>query len=188
MKGKNLFTIFKPILIALHQITRILPVFIINFLWNLLTPFEGKISCGFRYVLLARLCKSCGDNIFIGRNVTLKNVFNLTIGSNVSIHSNSYIDAIGDIDIRDNVSIAHNCSLISFDHTWEDKTIPIKYNDTKNAPIIIDTDVWVGCGVRILSGTTIKPRTVIAAGSVIKGECQGYSIYAGIPAKKIKGI
>lgn len=188
MTGENIFKRLKPLFIVLQQIARIIPLFIINFFWSLLLPFEGKISCGFRYVLLARLCKNCGDNVFIGRNVTIKNTFNLVVGSNVSIHANSYIDAFGEITIKDNVSIAHNCSLISFDHSWDDEKKPIKYNATKNGPIVIDSDVWIGCGVRVLSNTTIKTRTIIAAGSVVKGACDGHSIYAGVPARKIKDI
>lgn len=188
MTGKNVFKILKPFFILLTKTAKIIPLFIISLFWSLLVPFEGKVSCGLRYVLLSRLCKSCGDNVYIGKNVTLKNTFNLVIGSNVSIHANCYIDASGGIDIGDNVSIAHNSSIISFEHTWDNLQVPIKYNPTRLDKIIICEDIWIGCGVRVLAGSKVNTRVIVAAGSVVKGELDEKSIYAGVPCRKIKDL
>ena len=128
------------------------------------------------------------ENVYIAENVVLKNSQGLTIGSNFSLHEFSYIDAIGGIEIGDNVSIAHNCSLVSFEHTWNDRETPIKYNSTINHPIFIGDDVWIGCGVRVLSGAVIENRVVVAAGAVVKGTLEAGYLYGGIPARKLKKL
>ena len=54
--------------------------------------------------------------------------------------------------------------------------------------IKIGNDVWLGCGVRILSGTVIEDRVIIAAGAVVKGHLESGYIYGGVPAKRLKKL
>ena len=61
----------------------------------------------------------------------------------------------------------HISTLITTNHTWNDTTIPIKYNEVSKGKIVIKDDVWIGCGVRVLSNVTIKQRSVVAAGSIV---------------------
>ena len=106
-----------------------------------------------------------------------------------------YIDGCGGIEIGDNVSIAHSTSIVSFNHTYEKVDIPIKYNPISCGYIYIYNDfcsvyndVWIGCGVRILSGVTIGNRSIVAAGSVVTANVTPYTLVGGIPAKFIKQI
>ncbi|WP_220727602.1 acyltransferase, partial [Marinilactibacillus psychrotolerans] len=84
------------------------------------------------------------------------------------------------------VSIAHSTSILSSDHTWDDKSLPIKYNKLSLKPVTIKSDVWLGCGVRILAGSFINKRVVIAAGAVVNKTIESNILAGGIPAKKIK--
>ena len=77
---------------------------------------------GIRFICIKRLAASCCGNVAIFPYVTLKHIEKLHIGDNVSIHTMCYLDALGGIKIGDNVSIAHQSSLISFDHTCSDLT------------------------------------------------------------------
>ena len=52
--------------------------------------------------------------------------------------------------------------------------------------INIGHDVWIGGHTIILSGSTIGNGTVIGAGSLVSGNLESYSIYAGNPIKKIR--
>lgn len=188
VKGKKIFGLVRPALLGLSSLFKFLPRAFSYFLWDITSLFEGKISCGLRYSILKAYSKECGDNIFIGKNVIIKNLSNLSLGENISIHANCYIDAAGSIFIGENVSIAHNSSLISFEHTWDNLDVPIKYNETMLKPIFIENDVWIGCGVRVLGGSKIDKRAIVAAGSIVKGKLGGGSIYAGAPSRKIRSI
>lgn len=52
--------------------------------------------------------------------------------------------------------------------------------------IIIEDDVWIGFGSIILTGVRICRGSIIAAGSVVTGDVLPFSIYGGVPAKKIR--
>lgn len=169
-------------------VVSLLPKRIIYLIYNIFKNTGGYIGLGIRYACIKNIASVCGTNVAIFPNVIIKNIERLSLGDNVSIHSFCYIDASGTITIGNNVSIAHGCSLISFTHTWNDLTQPIKYNPCVSKPIDIQDDVWIGCGARIIGECSISSRNVIGAGSVIKGKTEPKSLYAGVPAELIKKI
>ena len=188
LNGRELFSKFKIIIDIVSYFFTWLPDFILDFIWGWANGFEGKLAIAVRYLILKSRIKSCGANVYIGKNVTIKNFGNLSIGNNVSIHANCYIDSKGGIKVGNNVSIAHNSSLISFEHTWLDHTLPIKYNNIKLGFISIGDDVWIGCGVRILANTKINNRCVVAAGAVVNTTLYSEALYGGVPCKKLKNL
>lgn len=54
--------------------------------------------------------------------------------------------------------------------------------------IIIEDGCWIGARAIILPGVTIHKGCVIAAGAVVQKNCLENSLYAGVPAKKIKDL
>ncbi|MNR09087.1 putative acetyltransferase [compost metagenome] len=118
----------------------------------------------------------------------MKNVENLEVGDNVSIHAGCYIDAAGGVEIGNNVSIAHQSSIVAFEHTWGEQNLPIKYNKTVSSGVLISSDVWIGCGVRVLDGSRIDERVVVAAGAVVKGRLASRGVYGGVPVRRLKSI
>ena len=188
MNGRSFFKRFYFIAYSLSKIFKVLPSFFVWFLWDVISPFRGKMAVLTRYCLLAGRAKKFGSNIYIGRSVNLKNVEHLSIGDNVSVHDSCYLDALGRLEIGYNVSIAHHTSILTFNHTWDDTALPIKYNPVQKAPVIINDDVWIGCGVRIMPGVVIGTRSIIAAGSVVTRDVPPGVIVAGVPARVIKSI
>lgn len=182
------FAKYEALIFAFVLFFKVLPGFFAKFSWWMFAGSESKLAILIRYAFLKKYCRSVGDNVFIGKYVVLKGCDNLTIGSNVSIHAFSYIDADGGVEIGDNVSIAHACSVVSFNHTWSNPELPIKYNPTCRCAIKISDDVWIGCGVRVLAGSLIRQRVVVAAGAVVCNELASEALYGGIPAKFIKTI
>lgn len=188
MKGKDRFKKNKIIIILLTGIFKVLPITFRKFIYDSTSMFGGSIFIGIRYALLKTMFKKMGQNVYIGKYVTIKHHSKISIGNNVSIHDFSYVDGQGELIIKDNVSIAHNCSILTANHGWNDKTIPIKYNKQTQKKVIIKEDVWIGCAVRILSGVTINNRTVIAAGAVVNKSVSENCLVGGVPAKLIKKI
>lgn len=139
-----------------------------------------------RYILLANLAESIGDNVSICEDVILLSPEKMHLGSNISIHPYSYIEAGGGLKIGDNVSIATHSVIITETHTWGNNKIPIKYNPVLPTPIEIEDDVWVAAGVRIIGPCIIHKHAILAAGAVVKGEVSSGCIVGGVPAKVVK--
>lgn len=55
-----------------------------------------------------------------------------------------------------------------------------------NGQIIIEDEVWIGTGAKILSGVRIGKGAIIAAGSIVTKNVDPYAIVGGCPAKLIK--
>ena len=49
----------------------------------------------------------------------------------------------------------------------------------------IGSDCWIGANATIIAGVTIGHGTIIAANAVLTKDAEPFSVYAGIPAKKV---
>jgi len=188
MKGRSLFRIIKPFTYLFKIIFQITPMFLTMFIWRLSDLLGGYLGNFLKFSILFAKAKKCGSNIYIGKHVEIKKINQLEIGSNVSIHEFCYIDCTGGLSISNNVSIAHNCSIMTENHSWSDNSIPIKYNPMLTKPVEISEDCWIGCGVRVLAGSKLNKRTIVAAGSVVNKIYEGNVIIGGIPGKIIKTL
>lgn len=74
--------------------------------------------------------------------------------------------------------VLENAETFFEEQTWLDREAGIQ--------VIIGNDVWIGEDVRILEGVVIGDGAVIGAGAIVTKDVEPYSIYAGIPAKKLK--
>jgi len=188
MSGREKLEKYRHIIGLMIIISILIPKFIFNFLWTITASSEGSLPLLIRYFYVKKYAKACGDNIFIGKYVTIKNIQGLILESNISIHAYVYLDAYGEIDIGKDVSIANHSTLVSFEHTWVDYNKPIKYNQVDSRKIKIENDIWIGSGCRVLSGVTIQTRSIIAAGAVVNKNVPSKVIVGGVPCKVIKHI
>lgn len=188
MNGRNKFRKIKPVINLLVLFFSFFGSYINNFLFILFRNFPTKLGILIRYILLKNIAKNVGDNVAILQNVYLFNLQNIEFGNNVSIHPMCYIEGAGNIKIGNNVSIAHSTTLITTNHTWDNLDIAIKYNKETFDEIILEDDIWIGCGVRLLSGVHLKSRSVVAAGAVVNKSFNSNSLIGGVPAKLIKNL
>lgn len=186
--GNKTYYKYKSIIRFFSSLFNIVPGFVCRILWFSTNGLNNYFAVLVRYLVFFNASKSCGDNVYVGSSVILKNLDNCEVGCNVSIHDNCYIDAIGGLVIGDNVSIAHQSSILTFNHTWSDLKAPIKYNPIEQAPVIIGDDVWIGCGVRVMPGVTIGTRAIVAAGAVVTSDVPSGVIVGGVPAKVLREI
>lgn len=135
-----------------------------------------------RVALLRLAGATIGKNVHIGSFTFFQEPWNLAIGSRVSIHEFSFISAAGGLEIGSDVSIAHGTSILTTTHIYDVQGTPIRDSGIDHAAVQIADDVWIGCGVRILAGSTIGEGVVVAANSVVKGNLPRNTICVGAPA------
>lgn len=114
-----------------------------------------------------------GDNCTVWFNAVVRgDVHSITIGNNTNIQDGAVIHCTyqkAKTVIGSNVSIAHNA--IVHGCTVEDNVL------IGMGAIIMD-DAIIGAGSVIAAGAIVLPKTIVEPGS----------IYAGIPAKRIKDV
>ena len=101
------------------------------------------------------------------------------IGPNCYIHPN--------VTIGEFTLMGDNVSIIGGDHRYNVIGLPIILSGREGIKkTIIGKDCWIGSHSIIMSGVTISDGTIIAAGAVVTKNTEPYSIYGGVPAKKIR--
>ena len=132
-----------------------------------------------------------GENCYFAENATI--IGDVIIGNDCSVWFNAVIRGdVNSIVIGNKVNIQDGAVL----HTLYQKSkifignnVSIGHNVTVHGAKIHDF-VLVGIGATILDDAVVQENTIIAANSLIRsGEIlEPNSIYAGVPAKKVKDI
>lgn len=188
MRGRDIFRRYEWLIRFTVAVFRLLPGRALEFLWIVSDLAPGVAGVGLRYCVAKVRARACGAAVFFGPGVEVRNWSGLEIGSNVSIHRGCWVDAVGGVWIGSNVSIAHQCSILTSDHTYADPGLPIRDNALITRPVRIADDVWVGCGARVLAGVCIPSRCIVAAGAVVTRSPEPATIVGGVPAKLIKRL
>jgi len=108
----------------------------------------------------------------------------VSIGHRTTIGYQTYIFASKKITIGNDCLIAPFVYLVDSDHGIE-RSKPINQQANLIAPIVIEDDVWIATGAKILKGVTIHQGAVVAAGAIVKEDVPSYAIVGGMPAKII---
>lgn len=166
-------------------------------IWNRLRAFYQSLRVG-----------KLGKDVFVDKDVSLlrfpKNIFiddevvikqgaqicacnadsKIKIGKRTTVGYYTFVYASDSILIGNDCLIAPFVYIVDSDHSIQRGT-PINRQPNQTQSIIIEDDVWIATGAKILKGVRIGEGSVIAAGAVVLEEVPPYSIVGGIPAKII---
>lgn len=132
-----------------------------------------------------------GDNCFIAPNATI--VGDVVMGSDCSVWFNAVIRGdVNSIRIGNKVNVQDGAVI----HCTYEKTRAIIGNNVSighNAIVhgcVIEDNVLIGMGAIVMDNARVGSNSIIAAGAVVlEGTVvEAGSIYAGVPAKKVKTI
>jgi acetyltransferase-like isoleucine patch superfamily enzyme len=111
----------------------------------------------------------------------------IKIGKNCYIGDNVYFDLSNEVILEDNVVVSGYVSFITHSDCGRSQFLD-NFFPRKCQSIKIESDTWIGFKSTILSGVTIRKKTVIAANSLVQMDLESEALYGGIPAQKIKDI
>lgn len=111
----------------------------------------------------------------------------VVIGANSYINSGTVIYSGHGVIIGDDVLIAANCTFAPTNHEFRRRDVPIREQGFQpgRGGIVIEDDVWIGANCVILDGAIVHKGAVVAAGSLVRGELSGYTVYGGNPLREI---
>jgi maltose O-acetyltransferase len=110
----------------------------------------------------------------------------LSIGENTFINHGVLFDCSAPISIGKRCDVGPRVTMITGSHKVGGSER--RAGPKTAAPISIGDGAWIGASCTILPGVTIGRGAVIAAGSVVTRDCLPDTLYAGVPARRIRDI
>lgn len=151
-----------------------------------------------------------GRNVKISSNATIYNVDEIELGDNVRIDDFSVVS--GKVVFGRNIHVTPQCliaggsgGLVIHDfstfaygvkvftqsddylgETMTNSTVPSVYKNESKLKNVVGKHSIIGAGAIIMPGVNIGEGGAIGAGSVVLEDTSPWSVYAGVPARKLK--
>lgn len=118
---------------------------------------------------------------------SLNGLGTISIGESTWIGQYNNIRAGGaDIIIGRHCLISQYCTLVATNHSHKKHAYIKEQNSNQTRKgVVLEDDVWLGAGVSIMPGVTVKQGAIVGANSVVTGNVPEYEVWAGAPARKI---
>lgn len=153
--------------------------------------------------------KKIGKNILISKNSTYYSPESISFGDNtrvddfcvlsgkIEIGDNCHISShcriasgISKIKIKNYSSLSMSCVIIAESSDFNgdflgNPTFPRKYQKNEIKPVIIGEYCMIGTGTTIMPGVEMAEGSVVGAMSLLIRSTESWSVYFGIPARKI---
>ena len=155
-----------------------------RFLWYFINIIFFKSSLfpfnSLKLFLLRLFGCSLGKGVVIKPNVNIKYPWKLSLGNYVWIGEQVWIDNLDNVTIGNHVCISQGAILICGSHDYKKPSF-----DLITKEIILNDGVWVGAKSIILPGVVAESHAILSAGSVMSKNLENYTIYRGNPAEKV---
>ena len=136
---------------------------------------------GLKRSLLRLFGARIGKGVVIKPGVSIKYPWLLSIGDHSWIGEQVWIDNLAEVSIGRNVCISQGAMLLCGNHDYTKVAF-----DLMLWPIEIQDGVWIGAKAIVGPGSTCRSHAVLTAGSVCSGVLKAFTIYQGNPAVAIK--
>lgn len=121
----------------------------------------------------------------ISPNVRIQGLFEMDSGSSIAQNCTISGEKAG-VYVGKNVMIAPNVVIVAFNHGYKDITTPMVKQINEELPVYIEDDVWIASNCTIGRGVRIGKGSIIGANSFVNKDVPNFSVFGGVPAKKIK--
>lgn len=164
-----------------------------------------------RSTLEAAGFRALGEDVRVHATAVLVGCETITLGSRVRIDPYVVLSVSGGLTLGDNIHIASHCSLSGraaiemadfsglsqgvrvFSSTDDyggealtNPTVPEAFKRVQTAPVRLDRHAIVGAGAILLPGAHLGEGTAVGALSLVKGSLAPWSIYLGVPARRLR--
>lgn len=169
-----------------YSLSTIIRLEVESLILGVLSIFPTVLGVFIRGIASKCLFKEVAGFPWIQPRVIIVHADRITSGTHLGINSGAYINGVGGIEFGSNVLIGNNVTISSGQHPIEGEFPPIFSRLVIPKKIIINDDVWIGAGAVIMPGITLGKGSVIGANAVVTKNTEDYSVYVGVPAKKIR--
>ncbi len=132
-------------------------------------------------MLLRMTGASVGAGVVIKPRVTIKYPWKLAVGDHSWIGEQVWIDNLDQVTIGAHVCISQGALLLCGNHDYKKPTF-----DLITGPIVLEDGVWIGAKASVALGVTCGSHSVLAMGSVATKNLEEWIVYQGNPALAVR--
>lgn len=123
---------------------------------------------GIKTPLLRLFGSRVGRGVIIKPNVRIKFPWRLTVGDHCWIGQEVWIDNLANVTLESDVCISQGAYLCTGSHDHRSPTFELKV-----APILVKHGAWIAAKAIILQGAVIEAGEVVSAGAVVGKRVSG---------------
>ena len=122
--------------------------------------------------LLRLFGANIGRRVFLKPCITIKYPWKLTVGDHTWIGENVWIDNLGQVTIGSHCCLSQGALLLCGNHNYKKPTFDLMIGD-----ITLEDGVWIGARASIGPGVTCHSHSVVAMGSVATRDLEAWMIH-----------
>jgi putative colanic acid biosynthesis acetyltransferase WcaF len=135
------------------------------------------VSARVRSAILRLFGAKIGLNMYMKPGVKVKFPWYLTVGDHCWIGEDVWIDNLTQVSIGSHVCVSQGAYLCTGNHDWSKPNLKLF-----TSPIVLERGCWVGAKTVVGPGVTVREGAVLTAGSVATKDLEEFGIYSGNPA------
>lgn len=139
-------------------------------------PFYGA-----KRFILRLFGAKIGRGVVIKPHVSIKYPWRLIVGDYVWIGEQVWIDNLANVTIQSNCCISQGAMLLCGNHNYKKTTFDLIVKE-----IYLEEGSWVGARSLVTPGVRLGTHSLLTAGSTATSSLEPYFIYQGNPAVKVR--
>jgi putative colanic acid biosynthesis acetyltransferase WcaF len=156
-----------------NKLKIILWYFVNMTLFKTTLPIPSKI----KVKILKIFGTKVGSGIVIKPNVSIKYPWFLSIGNNCWIGEDVWIDNLTQVTLGNNVCLSQGSYLLTGSHDYKKEAFDLIIGE-----IVLEDGVWIGAKSVVCPSVVCKSHSILAVASVATKDLEEYAIYQGNPA------
>ncbi len=153
---------------------KLLTWYLVNyFIFFTSIPYPSR----FKTFLLRLFGAKTGVGLVIKPNTRIKYPWRLSIGNHCWIGEDVWIDNIENVSIGNNVCLSQGAVLLTGNHDYSKSNFPPKYDK-----IVLEDGVWICAKAVVCPGVVCRSHAVLTVNSVATRDLEEMKIYTGNPA------
>lgn len=138
-------------------------------------PYSLKVK------LLRMFGAKVGNGLVIKAKVRIKNPWRLTLGDNVWIGEDVWIDNLEDVSVGSNACISQGALLLTGNHDYTASDFPYRLGR-----IDVEDGAWVGAKSVVCPGVRLGSHAILTVNSVATRSIAPWEIHSGNPAAYVR--
>lgn len=130
---------------------------------------------------------SLGDDSYVARwSIVQAAGGSVRIGHRTGIGDFANLYGQGGLTVGDDVIMASGVRIMTAEHVFRRRDVPIRDQGEQVSPTVIEDGVWLAANVVVLAGVRVGRGAVCAAGAVVTRDVAPFTIVGGVPARLIR--